>query len=72
MAKFRGTTNLHLGHPVWAASAYDHETREYVVEVDGDDAKRFRGVAADYGFVEEGAPVAEKPVKRVRKVAEPA
>lgn len=52
MAKFHGKTNLHLGEPVWAGSEYDHESRAYVINVDGKDADRFRKVAAGYGFVE--------------------
>jgi hypothetical protein len=52
MTAFRGSTNLQLGHPVWASAQYDHATRDYVIELDGDDADRFRKVADLYGYRE--------------------
>lgn len=60
MAKFHGPTNLHLGsEPVWAAAEYDPESHDYVVEVTGADLKKFRAVADEYGFVEDGKADAE-------------
>lgn len=54
MAKFRGDKNLHLGGvEPWAASTYDHTTRTYVIDLDAAGAKKFRSIAADYGFVED-------------------
>ena len=61
MAKFSGPVNLHLGagsdkdgQPVeaWAQSSYDPELGAYVVDVTGDDLKKFRAVADEYGFSE--------------------
>lgn len=52
MPDFRGDKNLHLGDPVWAASTYDHTTRQYVISLDAAGAKKFRPVADEYGFRE--------------------
>lgn len=55
MAKFHGPINLNLGsEPVWAAAEYDHESHDYVIDVSGAELKKFRAVAGDYGFVEDG------------------
>lgn len=53
MAKFHGKTNLHLGEPEWASAEYDPDSRDYVIDVSGEELKKFRAVAADYGFVED-------------------
>jgi hypothetical protein len=67
MATFHGPINLHLGsEPVWAASEYDHETHDYVVEVTGADLKKFRAVADGYGFVETSVP---EPVEAPKEKA---
>lgn len=59
MAKFHGPVNLHLGAsadkdgnpvPAWAQSEWDPESGSYVIDVTGDDLKKFRAVADDYGF----------------------
>lgn len=60
MAKFHGPTNLHLGEPEWAAAEYDPESHDYVVDVSGDDLKKFRAAADEYGFVEDKASKADK------------
>ena len=57
MAKFRGDKNLNLGgEKPWAVAQYDHASREYVIELSGKDASKFRAVADDYGFREDAAP----------------
>lgn len=71
MAKFTGTTNLVLGSPPWAVSAYDPDSGGYVVEVSGtEDVKRFRACAADYGYTEvksgRGEEKSEQPEKAER------
>jgi hypothetical protein len=62
MAKFSGPVNLQLGagadkdgKPVaaWAQSSWDHELGAYTVDVSGEDLKKFRAVADEYGFVED-------------------
>jgi hypothetical protein len=63
MTDFRGPRNLHLGHPVWAASTYDATTRDYVVTLEGDDIERFRSVADLYGFREVDAEPTDGPVE---------
>lgn len=55
MTDFRGPQNIQLGFPVWAGAQYDHETRDYVVTLEGDDVERFRAVADLYGFREADA-----------------
>jgi hypothetical protein len=57
MAKFHGRTNLHLGS--------DPESHDYVIDVSGDDHKKFRAVADEYGFVEDKA--AEKSAAKASK-----
>ena len=61
MAKFSGPVNLHLGAgsdkdgnpvPAWAQSEWDSERGAYVVDVSGDDIKKFRDAADEYGFSE--------------------
>lgn len=52
MPEFRGSKNLHVGFPVWAASEYEHATRDYVITLDAAGAKKFRPLAEDYGFRE--------------------
>lgn len=61
MAKFSGPVNLHLGAgsdkdgqpvPAWAQSEWDPELGAYVVDVTGDDLKKFRAAADEYGFSE--------------------
>lgn len=66
MAKFHGRTNLHLGSdPEWASAEYDPESHDYVIDVSGDDLKKFRAVADEYGFVEDKA--AEKSSAKASK-----
>lgn len=61
MAKFRGPSNLNLGGAKpWAVATFDTDARDYVVEVTGEDLKKFRAVAADYGFSEEKSTKADK------------
>lgn len=65
MAKFHGPKNLHLGVETdektglptegWAHAEYDPESHDYVIDVSGDDLKKFRAVADEYGFVEDKA-----------------
>lgn len=56
MAKFHGSVNLILGgEKPWAESEWDPETGAYVVDVTGDDLKKFRAVADEYGFTEQKA-----------------
>jgi hypothetical protein len=62
MTAVRGTTNLQLGHPAWASAQYDHATRDYVIELDGDDADRFRKVADLYGYRESDSEPVEPDV----------
>ena len=62
MTAFRGSMNLQLGHPVGASAKYDPTTRDYVIELDGDDADRFRDVAALYGFREDDGSAPEPDV----------
>lgn len=53
--EFRGSKNLHLGESPtnqWATSVWDHDAREYVIALDEANAKRFRPLAAEYGFHE--------------------
>ncbi|WP_310962145.1 hypothetical protein [Nocardioides terrisoli] len=61
MAKFHGSTNLNLGGPdPWAVAAWDDESQSYVIDVTGEDLKKFRAVAEDYGFAESGSKKADK------------
>lgn len=54
MAVFRGKFNIvHGGPENPIRSTRDDVTREYVVEVTGEDAKAFRRVADYYGYVED-------------------
>lgn len=53
--EFRGSKNLHLGESPatqWATSVWDPIAREYVIALDETNAKRFRPLAAEYGFHE--------------------
>jgi hypothetical protein len=53
MAKFHGPVNLILGgEKPWAESEWDPETGSYVVDVTGENLKKFRAVADEYGFSE--------------------
>lgn len=61
MATFRGPKNVNLGgEKPWVVSSYDADSRDYVVEVTGEDLKKFRAVAADYDFSEEKSSKADK------------
>ena len=58
MATFRGKTNLILGpndgeEQPWVRAEQDPESRDFIVDVKGEDLKKFRPLAEQYGFVED-------------------